>query len=316
MTVVWVSRRCRSKWVWVFSLQNTPDWLVILLSVLHHRGSLLPLLLKLLFSPFGFFLFFCHPFFELNIFALESPRRDQLLFKLPGDFLLLSFLLVSDSLLSDLDHLRVIFWVIVLRLQLSIASELPKSVPLKDASACGNLGVSVGSIWIGSVNRCLSLLTLRQVKFLLLLRLRGLMLSLRVVWLYFVQRKLGDRSLKSLALACGIAGWTLRALLVYHHQILVVINVLRRNAHPFVLESLVLFVRVVSDLSALLLTFYWLLDRCLQLLFLSFVFAFLLASLSYQGRWRGTPRLRLLRRRLLRAIKCSSVLGIKCASRL
>ena len=114
MTVVRVPRRC--KWVWVFSLQNTPDWLVILLSVLHHRGSLLPLLLKLLFGPFGFFLFFCHPFFELYIFALESPWRDQLLFKLLGDFLLLRFLLVSDSLFSDLDHLRVIFWVEVLRL--------------------------------------------------------------------------------------------------------------------------------------------------------------------------------------------------------
>ena len=172
------------------------------------------------------------------------------------------------------------------------------------------------SIWIGGVNRSLSLLTLRQVKFLLLLGLGWLMLSLWVVWLYFVKRKLGDRSLKSLTLASGVTGRTLRALLVYDHQILVVINVLRWNTDPFVLDSLILFIGVVSGLSTLLLTFDWLLDRCLQLLFLSFVFAFLFASLSLQGSWRGTPRLGLLRWRLLRTIKCSCVLGIECSSRL
>jgi len=99
----------------VVHIEDAADLLIVLLGVVHHRGGLLPLLLKFLLGLEHLFFFISHPLFELEILPFECARRNFVLGVHLLDVLLGRLLPVGNSFLSDLEHLRVVLGAEFLR---------------------------------------------------------------------------------------------------------------------------------------------------------------------------------------------------------
>jgi len=56
----------------IVCVEDSTDLLVILVRIMHHFCSFLPLLFEFLLGLANFFLFFCHPLFKLKVFTFEG----------------------------------------------------------------------------------------------------------------------------------------------------------------------------------------------------------------------------------------------------
>lgn len=124
-------------------MKNAPNILIVLLSDLHHFGRLLPILFKLLLGLLDLLFLLGDPLVELQIFPLESTWRDLVLVVHFVDVLESGLLSVRDGLFSNLEHLRVLFWVEVLRGQFTRTHELSERVTFKYGATRAHLWVSL-----------------------------------------------------------------------------------------------------------------------------------------------------------------------------
>ena len=124
-------------------MKDAPNIRIVLLSDFHHFGCLLPILLKLLLGCFDFCFLIADPLVELQILPLEGSWRDLVLVVHFVDVLESGLLSVRDGLFSNLEHLRVLFWVEVLRGQFTRTHELSERITFKYGATRAHLWVSL-----------------------------------------------------------------------------------------------------------------------------------------------------------------------------
>ena len=110
------------------------------------------------------------------------------------------------------------------------------------------------------------------------------------MWLDFVQWELWNWSFQSLTLTSGVSWWSLRALLLCHQQIQVLIHVLRGDLHAPIIDCHIAIARLRAFLTLLFatfLTFDIFLNRASSFIhpFQSITFPFTLAAISRSYRW-------------------------------